>query len=110
MHISKSVLGSVVKSARKRHHLTQEALAERVNVGTRYLMAIENEGKTPGFDVLYHLIRELNIAPDDIFYPDRRKPDDDLDYLVRLLSQCSEKEVKAITALAESLVTPAYED
>lgn len=49
-----------------------EALAERVGKTERYLYRIENEGKKPSYDVLYKLVRELNIETDSTFYPEKQ--------------------------------------
>jgi DNA-binding XRE family transcriptional regulator len=102
---SKSVLGSVIKDARNNSHLIQEELAERVHIGVRHLMAIENEGQIPSFKVLTNLIRELNIDSNDIFYPETHKSDEKLEYLIRLLHRCSENDIKSVTALVESMST-----
>jgi transcriptional regulator with XRE-family HTH domain len=100
-----SNLGAIIKHSRKAHDLTQEQLAERVGIGSRHLMAIENEGKAPSFEVLFKLIRILKISPDVIFYPDGKPEDSQFDYLARMLAQCSERDVQIITALAESMIS-----
>jgi transcriptional regulator with XRE-family HTH domain len=74
-------LGAIIKHARREHNLTQEQLAEKVGIGSRHLMAIENEGKAPSFEVLFNLIRVLEIFPDAIFYPDEKPKDGQFDHL-----------------------------
>lgn len=44
-------MGAMLKAARLNARLTQDEVAERVGITTRYLMAIENEGKCPALDV-----------------------------------------------------------
>jgi len=97
-------LGVIIKTARNNKSLTQEQLAEKLGIGSRHIMGIENEGKAPSFDVLYDLVRELNILSDSIFYPEKRNEDSALDYLMRLLPQCSKQQISAITALVEQLI------
>jgi transcriptional regulator with XRE-family HTH domain len=106
MHILSrdSNLGLIVKNARLARDLTQEQLAEQLGVGARHLMAIENEGKHPSFDLLYGLIRILNIAPESIFYPDKRPDDTRMDYLNRLLTQCADRDIRVVTELVESMI------
>ena len=70
MRVTDSHLGQVIKTAREKEGLTQAALAERVGCSVRHIAAIENEGETPSFDLLYKLIRGLNIPSDLIFYPE----------------------------------------
>ncbi len=50
--INISYIGTVFKNARRSANLTQEEVAERIGVTARYIMALENEGKRPGFDNL----------------------------------------------------------
>jgi transcriptional regulator with XRE-family HTH domain len=104
VHITNNNFGAIIKTARKNRGFTQEQLAEKINIGPRHIMAMENEGKTPSFNVLCSLVHELNISPEAIFYPEQRPNDTELDYLMRLLAQCSSKELSAVTALVERLI------
>ena len=57
MHINDNHLGLIIKAARQKKGVTQEALAEIAGVGLRHIMGIENEGSYPSYDVLYKIIR-----------------------------------------------------
>ena len=72
MHNQPDILGIVIKSAREKVGITVEALAEKIGITERYLYRIENEGKKPRYDVLYNLIRELSIDPNQRFYPEKQ--------------------------------------
>ena len=50
--------GADVKAARKAKHLTRKDLAEKVNIESRYLANIENEGTIPSLPVVIQLIKE----------------------------------------------------
>jgi transcriptional regulator with XRE-family HTH domain len=104
-NIEHNRLGTLIKTARTNKGLTQEQLAEKIGIGARHLMGIENEGKSPSFEVLYSLIRELNISADSIFYPESDACDTKLAYLTRLLMHREEQEIDAVTALAEVLLS-----
>ena len=56
MHNVSIGLGVVIKNARINKQFTQEQLAEKIGIGSRHIMAIENEGKHPSYEVLYNLI------------------------------------------------------
>jgi len=103
-HKTDDELGLVIKSARLKIGLTREKLAEMVDLSPCYIMAIENEGKKPSFDKTYTLIRTLGIKADDIFYPENRDPGISIQRLTYLLLQCDERDVRAITALVETLL------
>lgn len=104
MHVIEKRLGALVKSARLENEMTQEELAEKIGIGPRYIVGIENEGKLPSFEVLYQLVRVLNLSADAIFYPEMRIENAKYDGLKRLLNRCSDKDIRAITALAKALL------
>ncbi len=102
MHIDNTDLGAIIKAARQKSGMTQEALAESVGVGQRHIMAIENEGSYPSYEVLYRLIRELHIPADTIFYPEQPSKDDGTDEIVRMLYGCDERALKIIGATVKA--------
>lgn len=61
-------IGRAIKTERKKAGLTREKLAEMIHVSTRYLIAIENDGQAPSFQVLYMLVRTLNISIDQYIH------------------------------------------
>ena len=82
-------MGSLLKEARLKAKLTQDEVSERVGITTRYLMAIENEGKCPALEIWFRLIRTLHISADDIVYPENavdKETDKHLLYMIRSLS------------------------
>jgi transcriptional regulator with XRE-family HTH domain len=98
-------LGEIIKSARVKMRLTQEQFAEMVEVSPRYITSIENENKRPAYNKLFLIIRTLGLNANDIFYPEMRTDDTSTQRLYRLLSQCKERDIKAITALVETLLS-----
>lgn len=49
--------GADVKEARKAKNLVRKDLAEKVNIDTRYLANIENEGTIPSLPVIIQLVK-----------------------------------------------------
>ena len=104
MHTIPETLGTIIKSARHRADVTMESLADKVGITERYLYRIENEGKKPSFDILYKLIRELNILPDSIFYPEKPSKDSEVENLVRMLYNCDERSMEIIKATVKAAI------
>jgi transcriptional regulator with XRE-family HTH domain len=104
MRVDASTLGAVIKAARLKKGWTQDVLAEAAGIGVRHIMGIENEGSSPSYEVLYSIIRGLNIPADSIFYPEKNPSNPQLEYLVHLLGQCGDRDIRAVTALAEVLM------
>ena len=102
-------LGDVVKAARLKADITTEALAEQVGITERYLYRIENKGQKPSFGVLYRLIRELNIVPEEIFYTGKPSKDSEVEEILRMLSACDERSLEVVKATAKALINTAPE-
>jgi transcriptional regulator with XRE-family HTH domain len=97
-------LGVMIKAARTDKHLTQKQLAECLSITPHYLMSIENKQQIPSCDLLFRLIRELEIPADTIFYPEYEQDNALLGKLRLLLYKCDEKEVNDIIAILQSLL------
>ena len=97
-------LGAVIKAARLEKGLTQGKLAEIIGIGERHIMGIENEGKSPSYEVLCDIVHVLNLPGDSVFFQHNHIEDSKLDQLVRLLKQCSDRDITVITALVQSML------
>ena len=104
MHQVSDKLGTVIKNARLAKQLTQKQLAKRLSITSHYLMSIENRHQIPSCDLLFRVIRELQISADTIFYPEYEQNHPAVEKLKRLLIQCDEKDVNVITATLQSLL------
>lgn len=62
--------GADVKAARKAKHLTRKDLAETVNIESRYLDNIENEGSIPSLPVVIQLIKICGLPVEHHFNPE----------------------------------------
>lgn len=95
-------LGEIIKNARTKADITVEALAAKVGVSERFIYRIENEGKKPSYEILYKLIRELSILPDQIFFPEKQTEDSEIENLVRMLYNCDERSLQIIKATVKA--------
>lgn len=91
-------LGEIIKNARAKADITVETLANKVGVTERFIYRIENEEKKPSYDILYKLIRELAIVPDQIFFPEKQVEESEIESLVRMLYSCDERSIQIIKA------------
>ena len=62
--------GADVKAARIAKHLSRKTLAEIVNIDSRYLANIENEGTIPSLPVIIQLIKECGLPVERYFNPE----------------------------------------
>ncbi len=99
------MLGSVIRNARLGLGLTQSELAERTDIDVRTVLKIENHRGNPKLEVLFPLIRELDVDPNTLFYPERTQDRPDLSQFHFLLSQYSETETKCLLPICESVLS-----
>lgn len=97
-------LGDVVKCARKRLDLTQNEVADSIDVDVRTIINIENYKGNPKLEVLYPLIRSLKIDTREIFYPEMQRESPALRQLRLLVEDCSEEEAATIIPVLQSVV------
>jgi putative transcriptional regulator len=95
--------GKIIKAARKQHGLTQKEVAIKLGISRQHVIHMENEEDNPSFDVLFHLIRLLNIPADLIFYPEHRQRDKTYLEANLLLKQCNQKNLNSIIVLLQSM-------
>lgn len=62
--------GADVKEARKAKNLARKDLAEKVNIDTRYLANIENEGTIPSLPVIIQLVKICGLPMERYFNPE----------------------------------------
>ena len=103
--MDKLTMGDRLRDARKRLNMTQEDLAERVDVTTFYIGEIECGAKTPSLDLFIKLIEVLDVSADYLLrdtvstgnvYGDKR--------MARKLENLSPKQRAAIEAIIDTYI------
>ena len=97
-------LGDAVKRARGRLDLTQGEVADKINVDVRTVLNIENYKGNPKMEVLFPLVRALNIDAREIFNPEMRRESPAIRRLRLLIEECSEGEAAAIIPVFEAIL------
>lgn len=104
---SLSILGDIVREERKNKNLSQEALAEKIGICKRTIIDIEKGTGNPKFEILYMLVRELNLPLYQIFYPEfypeKLKHVEMKEVVMKELYDCTECELKIILSVIKSL-------
>jgi len=96
-------LGEIVRETRKSKNMSQEVLAEKIGVCKRTVIDIEKGTANPKFEVVYLLVRELNLPLDQVFYPELSNGSKLKELLAQEVNNCSEKEMKLMLAVVKSL-------
>ena len=98
-------LGAAVKAARKTKQLTQLELSEELGITPRHLQAIENENKTPSYDLLSRMLSYLNIPADNILNSPESELTPEQEQLLYLIRhKCNHRDIAVLLSTAEALV------
>ena len=69
--MERGVLGNAIRSARMARHMSQEELAEILDITASHLKHIESEHRMPSIQVLFHLAIVLDLSLDALLFPER---------------------------------------
>ena len=105
MHEYVYVLGNIIRRERLRAGLTQDELAERVGVDARTILKIENHRGNPKMEVLYPLLRALNIDANLVFYPESAEQSPALKQFLLLISRCTSEEIEALHQVCQTVIS-----
>ena len=97
-------LGDTVRKARTEQGFTQASIAERVDIDSRTIINIERYKGNPTLEILYPLVRVLNIDPWDIFYPEMKHDESALRQIDLFLRNCSEEELNLLLPICQTVV------
>lgn len=97
-------LGNVVKEARTESKLTQEQIADMLDIDSRTISQIERGLGNPKLETLYPLIRILNVDANTVFYSAPRTETPKLDRLMRLVSTCTEYEAHELIRIVNDIL------
>ena len=105
MYEFSKVLGDVVKDARIKMGLTQSQAAELAGIDVRTVNGIENYQGNPKLEVLYPLIRALEIDSHEIFNPEIHRTDPSIRRLRLLVAKCSEEESASLLPVVRAVLS-----
>ena len=98
-------LGEAVRTARLNRGLTQIALANMLDLDVRTIINIENYKGNPKMEVLYPLIRTLDINPNIIFFPELYSNSDERSDFNRMIAQFSNEEVASLSPICRTVIS-----
>lgn len=67
MKTTRELLGARIKELRKRKGITQEQLAEKVDLATRYISLIEVGRSSPSLETIENIASTLEVELQDLF-------------------------------------------
>ena len=103
-------LGDAVKQARIRLKLTQNEVADSIDVDSRTVLNIENYKGNPKMEVLYPLVRTLKIDAREIFSPEMLRDSPSLRQLRFLVDSCSEQDAAVLIPVVQAVLSAIHSE
>lgn len=102
----KRLFGIRVKGLRKNRGLSQEELAEKVDISSKYLSRIEMGQHFPSLDILVNLADALNVELKDFFEFAHEKPNPKelRETLNTLLKEADEDKMRLLVKVVRAVV------
>lgn len=102
--LEKGTLGNAIRAARIEHSLSQERLAEMVEITPTHLKHIESGHRNPSVEVLIKLVQILHVSLDNIIFHSESERIIKQKEISNGLTQCSLAELQIISDLLHSLL------
>lgn len=96
-------MGYRLKERRKKLGLTQEALAEKVNVSVNHISAVENSKENLSIALLLKICENLQTTPDYILLGTSPSGCDS-SRLIETVKLCNSEDIELLTHMAEYLI------
>ncbi len=109
MPINYLALGKRIAFFRSKSHLTQDDLADRLNMSRTFLARIETSSRHPSLETIVELANALGVSTDDLLVDSLTHSVSTADTEVhRLLLECNELETKILTRTLKELHAILY--
>ena len=95
-------IGQRIRELRKVCGLSQEELAERVDISTTHMSHIETGNTKLSLPVLVDIAAALDVRTDDLLSDRKTTASDALNEIAAVLEQCSFKEAKVISDVVKA--------
>lgn len=96
-------IGQQIRKIRKAHNLSQEELAEMVNISTTHMSHIETGNTKLSLPVLVDIASALEVRTDDLLNNDPAATTGTaLDEIAAVLERCTARESKVITDVVKA--------
>lgn len=97
-------LREAIRNERKNKRITQEELAEMLEVSPTHVKHIESGHRKPSIEILFELSKILNISLDEVVFPKKETPHDATrGKIERLLDVSDEASLLFILSVLEAL-------
>lgn len=101
--IDKKSIGKIIKTLRTNKKLTQEELAEKVDISKNYLSKVERGLSVLNTETFLKMAAELEFSLDDFGIKTKSQNNEIKDVLIQKILYLSEKELKSYSLLLDTV-------
>ena len=101
--IDNSDIGKRIREQRKKHKLSREQLAEKLNLSVNFLGQIERQERSFSVETMLKLSQELDISLDYLLRGKHNNDDLNKMELIQIIDKLSNQQIKILLDLAKSL-------
>ena len=101
--INKTDIGKIIQKLRKDKNLTQEELAEKIDLSTNYLSKVERGLSVLNVEAFLKMANVLSFSLEYFGLNTDTRIDEDKKELIKRILSSSEKEIKAYTVLLDTM-------
>lgn len=98
------LLGDIIREKRHQLGLTQAQVAEKAGIDEQTVRKIENYNGNPKMEVLFPLVRSLQIDTQSIFYPEEDPDSSARRRLEILLSDCTDAQIASLIPVIDDVL------
>lgn len=109
MEEQRKLVGSRIRNRRKALHLTQDYVAEYLNVSNNTVSSMENGKQGITLETLFKLCDLLGVTPNHLLLGSMH-PNDIPQDIIDILRLCNDKQVRLIRDIAEMIYTKGHND
>ena len=95
-------IGQKIRKIRKAHGLSQEELAEKVNISTTHMSHIETGNTKLSLSVFVEIATALEVRTDELLGTPTTTTSTSLDEIAAVLERCTAQEAKVITDVVKA--------
>lgn len=96
-------IGQQIRKSRKAHGLSQEQLAEMVNISTTHMSHIETGNTKLSLPVLVDIANALDVRTDDLLERSQYTTGNAVEEIAAMLESCSAQEAKAVVDIVKAV-------
>ncbi len=101
--MEKGILGNAIRTARINMNLTQEQVAEMVDISPIHFKHLESEHRMPSIEVLFKLCDVLNLSLDNLLFVSKKNRPI-LQDINNYAHKCTDKQLQVILAAMQVMV------